>query len=125
MPPGFIKVTAGERVAICDPADEAWVKTALTSASPATKPSTMPADLVQRLTDRRAALAKQIGADFGISDPAAIDKYIEQKINPDLRKLQRRQVPLAAFFPEILDSPAGIEANRHDVRFAREGKKAA
>src|SRR5213593_575392 len=26
MPPGFVKVAVGDRVAICDPADEAWVK---------------------------------------------------------------------------------------------------
>src|SRR5215468_2245977 len=56
MPSGFVKVVAGDRVAICDPADESWVKTALADAPPATKPSTMPADLIQRVVDHRAAL---------------------------------------------------------------------
>src|SRR5438067_3806054 len=53
-PPGFVKISVGDRTAICDPADEAWVKAALTAAAPATKPTTMPGELIQRVTDRRA-----------------------------------------------------------------------
>src|SRR5205809_1171424 len=93
-PPGFVKVSVGDRVAICDPADEAWVKPALTAAPPATKPSTMPTELIQRVTDRRATLAKQLATDFAISDQASIDKLIDQTILPDLHKLQEFHAPI-------------------------------
>src|SRR5215510_7114843 len=70
LPPGFVKVAVGDRLAICDAADEAWVKEALTSAPPATKPTTMPADLLDRLASHRAALVKQMSTDFAVSDPS-------------------------------------------------------
>src|SRR5437016_5435018 len=94
MPAGFVKVIAGQRVAICDPADETWIKEALTAAAAATKPSTMPADLIQRVMDHRAAMVKQMAADFGISDAAKIDQYFDQTIIPDLRKLQDFHAPI-------------------------------
>jgi hypothetical protein len=99
MPAGFVKVLAGERVAICDPADQTWVKEALPSVVPATKPSTMPADLIGRVNDHRAALVKLIAADFGISDSSKIDQYFDQTIIPDLHKLQDFRPPI--FFMPI------------------------
>src|SRR5262245_43061373 len=53
MPPGFHKVESGFRVALCEPADDAWVKRALSDTPPTTMPTTMPADVVDRLKDRR------------------------------------------------------------------------
>ena len=75
IPNGFKVVTVGNRHVICEPADEAWVATALGKAQPTTRPSTMPADLVQRLTDQRTPTLQQFARDLALSDlagPAAM-----------------------------------------------------
>src|SRR5687768_7556787 len=56
IPPGFHKVEVGYRVALCEPADDAWVKKVLNDAPPTTMPTTMPADVIDRLNERRGIL---------------------------------------------------------------------
>src|SRR5947209_7832742 len=68
LPPGFVKLSVGDHLAICDAADEPWVKEALSSTTAATRPTTMPADLITRLNSHRPALLKQMTSDFGLSD---------------------------------------------------------
>ena len=43
----------------------------------------------------------------------------------DRAKFRCRQISLAAFFREILDSPAGIETDWHSMGLAGEGKQTA
>src|SRR6266498_208974 len=53
LPKGFKVVTVNARKVICEPADEAWVVTALGKVQATTKPATLPAQLLQRLMDQR------------------------------------------------------------------------
>src|SRR5436190_16952581 len=48
MPPGFEKVTVAGHTALCEPNDREWVKKTLEQIKPATRPTTMPADLLAR-----------------------------------------------------------------------------
>jgi hypothetical protein len=88
MPPGMVKVIVGERVAICDPADEAWVKEILTQTGPATRPSTMPSDLITSLNAKRNDIIKAMAGDLGLSDAAAINQQLDSSVIPALQKFQ-------------------------------------
>src|SRR4051794_6077 len=94
MPPGFHRVTAGSRVALCEDADHAWVQHVLSETKPATQPNTMPADLVKMLGERRELLKGRITADLSLLDPAAVDKLFDQTLLPQAKKLQQFQVPV-------------------------------
>src|SRR4051812_28415137 len=87
-PPGFVKMVVGDRMAVADKADEAWVREALTQLSPATRPSTMPSDLATNLNNKRADLVNTIAADFGVKDVAAIQRSIDAHVVPMLRQMQ-------------------------------------
>src|SRR5207248_4661667 len=41
IPAGFVKVTVNDRNAICEAADEPWVRETLAAVGPATRPTTM------------------------------------------------------------------------------------
>src|SRR4051812_33849048 len=53
IPNGFKQITINGRKAIVDPADEAWVTTALGKMPATTKPATQPANIIQKLRAER------------------------------------------------------------------------
>src|SRR4051812_45448581 len=60
MPAGFEKVEVGGHMAICKPADMEWVKKGLAEVKPATRPTTMPVDVLKKATAGRDTVAKQM-----------------------------------------------------------------
>lgn len=94
VPPGFVKVSAGERHAMCEPANEAWVKEVMTKAAPATRPTTMPSDLTAKVKESRDAITKQLMADLAITDKAAFDKAYDTQLLPTLAKYDAFRSPI-------------------------------
>src|SRR4051812_12627945 len=79
MPPGFEKVTVGSHVALCKPADLEWVKKGLAETKPATRPTTMPADVLKRTTQNRAEVVKQMVTDLGLADDKDVNALFDEK----------------------------------------------
>jgi hypothetical protein len=94
MPPGFEKLTVGAHTAICQPNDVEWVKKALAEVKPATRPSTMPADLLKRVTETRPAVVKQMVADFALPDDKEPNRLFDEKLLPTLTKLDQLKPPV-------------------------------
>src|SRR4051812_19270155 len=53
MPPGFKLIQVNGRNALCEPVDESWVTTALSKIPAANKPSTQPANILDKLKTER------------------------------------------------------------------------
>src|SRR4051812_6150282 len=94
MPPGYQKVVVGEHTAVCLPADAEWVKKGLTEAKPATRPTTMPADLLKRIADNRAAVVKQMVADLALTDDKQPNRLFDEQIIPTMKKLEALRPPI-------------------------------
>src|SRR5262249_25525173 len=96
-PPGFHRVTDGQHVVFCEPADDAWVNEAMKGAKPATQPTTMPTDVIARINSDRAALKSHIIADLKIADPKAVDQLLDEKLLPQLKNLANINPPIVFF----------------------------
>ena len=95
VPPGFQKVTVGFRTALCEPADEAWVKRVLGTVDPPQQPTTMPADLIDRVAQKRALLKARVAADLALgADTAALDQFFDQRLLPELAALRDLAPPM-------------------------------
>lgn len=94
IPPGFHKVESGFRVALCEAVDDAWVKKALADVAPTTMPSTMPADIIDRLNDRRGILKARIAGDLSLKDTVLVDQLIDKTMIPQAKKLNEIQPPI-------------------------------
>ena len=94
IPAGFVKVTVNDRNAICEAADESWVRETLAAVGAATRPTTMPVDLIQTLGAKREELGKRINDDLGGIDVAAFNKTLDDELIPQLRRLQDLKPPL-------------------------------
>ena len=85
-PPGFVRIDAGRVTVICAAADAAWVRPLAAAAGPATRPATGPAELIDRLTDRRAELVAAVRRDLGPIGDAAFDELIDTDLLPGLAR---------------------------------------
>lgn len=94
MPPGYQKIAVGEHAALCLPADAEWVKKALTETKPATRPTTMPADLLKRIADNRAAVVKQMVTDLALPDDKQPNRLFDEEVIPKLKKLEALKAPI-------------------------------
>jgi len=94
LPPGFIKVSVGARQAFTEPANEAWVKEVLTQTGPATRPSTMPSDLAEKIKSARPEITQKLITELGITDKALIDKSFEERMIPTLGRYENFTPPL-------------------------------
>jgi hypothetical protein len=94
LPAGFSRIEVGGRTVVCEPADEAWVRELFPKIAPATQPSTLPSDLLEQLEARRNELAELVCADLGISDPAPFQKFLDDRIIPQLKEFQKLSVPV-------------------------------
>ena len=94
VPPGFDRVTVGGYTALCEPNDQAWVKRALADVKPATRPTTMPADVLQRIATNRAAVIKQIVTDFALSGDKELNAFFDDMLVPTMKKLDTVKPPV-------------------------------
>lgn len=94
IPPGFKVITVQQRTAVVEPADEAWVSQALQELAPTTRPTTMPSDLLDRLRAQRQQLAQRLTADLAIADQAVVEKFLDEKLQPMLSRLEQLDPPL-------------------------------
>jgi hypothetical protein len=94
MPPGYEKVSVAGHTALCMPNDKEWVTKALTAIKPATRPTTMPADLLKRVTENRAAVVKQMVTDLAMADDKQAKVVFDEKILPTLTKLDQLKPPV-------------------------------
>jgi hypothetical protein len=94
IPSGFKLVVDGRRSAICQEGDEAWVRQALADRTPTTKPTTMPATLLERVSAQRDELANRMTADLALTDTAAARKMIDEELIPLLRRADEFNPPI-------------------------------
>jgi|GEM_PF-1702859 len=94
VPTGFVKVTVDGRIAMCEPANEAWIKEVMTKTAPATRPTTMPADLSAKVAASRDAITQQLMSDLAITDKAAIDRMYEERVYASLKKYENFKSPI-------------------------------
>jgi hypothetical protein len=94
VPAGFEKVTVAGHTAVCQPADSAWVRQALAEVKPATRPTTMPADLLRRVKENRAAVTRQIVTDFAAPDEKGPNRLFDELLIPTLTKLDELRPPV-------------------------------
>jgi hypothetical protein len=94
VPPGYEKVTVAGHTALAEPNDVAWVKQALTDTKPPAKNGVSPADMIQTLVDKRAALTKQMVTDLALPDDKAVNEFLDTKVIATLKKLDELRPPL-------------------------------
>ena len=94
IPPGFVRVEASERIAICEPGDKDWVVKALDELQPSARPTTMPSDLADTLGLKKDDLLKQMTRDLGLTDTAPTAKLFSEQVIPDLNKMADIRPPM-------------------------------
>jgi hypothetical protein len=94
MPPGFKAVAMGNHTAIVEPTDEAWVRETLQTLAPTTLPSTMPANLLEKLAANRESLRAQMVTDLGLTDPSIVDKFFRETLEAQLKRYDEIAPPL-------------------------------
>jgi hypothetical protein len=92
LPDGFIRLTVGDRTAMCEPADQNWVRDCLTHAPPGTQPSTRPSDLLANLNKSQNALEAQITTQLDLKDPEPARKFLADTLIPLTDHLNRLRV---------------------------------
>lgn len=91
-PAGFVRMEISGRQFMIEPGDEAWVREAVAKVRPATRPSTMPSDVVERLKEGREEFARMVAGDLGV-EAEVVGKWVDEKLVPALVELQ--EVPTA------------------------------
>jgi hypothetical protein len=94
IPPGFIKVEASDRIALCESADKEWITKALSELHPSARPTTMPSDLADALSRKRDDILKQMSKDLGLADTSAAAKLFNEQVMPDLNKMADLRPPM-------------------------------
>lgn len=109
VPPGFKLIVDGHRNALCQEGDEAWVRQALADQTPTTRPTTMPVNLLERVTEQRDVLVERMTADMALPDPAPARSMFDDDLIPLLRRA-------ADFHPPIFYLVATRDALRQIVQ---------
>jgi hypothetical protein len=117
VPPGYHEITIGTRSFLCLPEDDSWIHSAVATASPATRPTTMPADILQNVAQRRGQIIQQIVTELGLADTKAVDAAFDKEMIPPLEKM-RDVEPKVYYFPITpSDLQKLIEAGWSDPRY--------
>jgi hypothetical protein len=87
IPPGFHSITVADRTVFCLPSDDDWVRDALGGLQPATRPTTLPSDLITNIQQRRDEITKQAMAELGLTDPKPLNELFDLKLAPLLKDL--------------------------------------
>jgi len=94
IPQGFKPITVNGRNILVEPQDEAWVATALGKVQPTTKPATLPATLLQKLTSQRDALLRQVAIDLALRDLTAAARTYDLDLVAPIRALDNYRPPV-------------------------------
>jgi hypothetical protein len=125
VPPGFHIVTAGDRSAICQPQDDDWVKDVMVAVAPATRPTTMPSDVVGFVQQRRKELTSQMTQDLALGDQKALDAFFDGKLLPTLGEINALK-PRVYYFIATREKVADLmdagwtDPRFHYIRFAHD-----
>jgi len=92
LPQGFVRVAAGNRTAMCEPADEIWVRDCLMHAPAGTQPSTQPSDLLSSLQAHKGALETQIAEQLALKDKQRASHFVVDTLLPIVQHLGRLRV---------------------------------
>jgi hypothetical protein len=98
IPPGMHALKVGDRTFFCDPADDDWIKQASAKSKPATRPTTMPSDLLKIVLVRGPTVTKEILADFASIDPKPVTEMLNTMLIGQLKKLEALK-PVIIFMP--------------------------
>jgi hypothetical protein len=113
VPAGFVKVTANDRAALVESAETAWAREALTQTPPATRPSTMPADIATKITALKPELARQIASDLGTVNPDDVETFLQNDVLPRVQKLDQLRPPIV-YMPVTRDKLLELVAGGWD-----------
>lgn len=106
VPPGFARLSGQgafwSRIIFCPKDDASWLAAALTPAGPATRPTTMPADILQQLQAKRQQLIDRISDDLAIT-PAQTASELDQHILPYVQKMQSMQPSVIFLVTTVTD----------------------
>jgi hypothetical protein len=117
VPPGFHVLTVGDRAVFCQGGDDAWVKPVLKSVPAATRPTTMPSDVISAIRQRRSELTTQMLRDLALDDRKAVDEFIDGKLLAGLAETASRK-PAVYYFPATREKVADLmDAGWSDPRF--------
>jgi hypothetical protein len=125
VPRGFEVVSAGGRSAFCRKGDEGWVRAALAETAAATRPTTMPSDIITMIQQRRQELTDQMMRDLSLTDRKAIDDLLDDKLLPMMRKIAAVN-PTVYYFVATRGTVADLmeagwtDPRFHYIRFARD-----
>lgn len=116
VPPGFKVIEAGGRKVVAEEGDEGWIRKAMTELAPATRPTTAPADLVEKLKANRAEIAKEMTADLALPDATTADTFLDRAVQ-NAEKFRDMRPPvyyLAATRDKLL---AAVKGGWEDPRY--------
>lgn len=94
IPPGHELLDAGNYKIICTPEDKPWVQGALQTITPATRPTTMPSDMLQRYSQNLQSVTTKVGQDFALADLAPVKQRLETELREELLKLDGFRPPV-------------------------------
>ena len=117
VPAGYEQVKGDGFTAVCLARDAGWVKQAVAAVKPATRPTTMPADVLKRVTENRAAIVKQMVADFALPDDKEPNKFFDEALIPTLKKLDAIRPPLFLLVTTKPQLKALVETGWGEPRF--------
>jgi len=91
-PEGFETATAPGGVVVYYHKDnESWVKESLAGIKPATRPTTMPGDLADRLVKQRTALIAQMKVDLALASDKPAAALVDEKLTTTMRNWETWQ----------------------------------
>jgi hypothetical protein len=117
IPAGFHVVTSGNRSAICQPQDDAWVKEILASVAPATRPTTMPSDMAALIQLRRKEVTSEMMQDLALSDHKPVDDFLDVILLPRLAKIGALKPTIYYFIATRPQVAGALDAGWSDPRF--------
>jgi hypothetical protein len=94
VPDGLVLTEIEGHRILSRPEDVEWIRAILQNLEPATRPTTMPADVLSRLDAERDAIVRGLTADLDLADDAPATKFIDEELRPALAKLNAFDLPL-------------------------------
>lgn len=91
VPPGHVRMDISGRHFILRPEDEAFVREHLPRVAPVTRPSTLPADLLQTIRSRQDEIAKLLATDLNLP-LATTTRYLNEALIPLLADFESSPV---------------------------------
>jgi hypothetical protein len=88
VPPGFRRMQVGRYVALCEPADAAWVRLALARVAPVAPP-TVAAQARAWVAGDGPALARRLAQDLALPDDSRVTAdFVARELLPSLRQME-------------------------------------